>query len=56
MILCPKCKELASYNSYFARYFCNHCGWASESDRVHQVKIQEVSETREDKKPSLILK
>lgn len=55
MILCPNCKALASYNSYFSRYLCSSCGWASESNRVLQDNSKETNSTNKDDK-TLVLK
>ena len=27
MILCPKCNNIANYNSYFNTFICEYCDW-----------------------------
>ena len=27
MILCPKCGNIADYNSYFSAFICEFCDW-----------------------------
>jgi len=27
MILCPKCNNIADYNSYFNAFICKYCNW-----------------------------
>ena len=31
MILCPKCRELISFSTYFGGYLCMNCGWKNDS-------------------------
>ena len=31
MDLCPKCKSLVYFNSYFGAYECDICGWKDDS-------------------------
>lgn len=27
MKVCPKCRKVLAYNSYFGAYICTDCGW-----------------------------
>lgn len=29
--VCPKCKKLVYFNSYFGAYICEYCGWEDDS-------------------------
>lgn len=48
MILCPNCKNIAYWNSYFQRYRCSHCNWEGEyqiHDKCDIEMEREVNET-----------
>ena len=34
MIICPKCGEVLTYNSYFGGYLCNNCSWENVSYNI----------------------
>jgi hypothetical protein len=36
IILCPKCKELANWNSHFQCYICEKCGRMIEKHLVRK--------------------
>lgn len=31
VIVCPECKKLVYFNSYFGAYICDNCGWEDAS-------------------------
>lgn len=31
VVICPKCKNLAYFNSYFGAYICENCNWEDDS-------------------------
>ena len=31
IIPCPNCEHLASFNSHFGAFICNHCHWTDDS-------------------------
>lgn len=31
VIICPKCKNLVYFNSYFGAYICENCDWENAS-------------------------
>lgn len=31
VIVCPECKKLVYFNSYFGAYICDNCGWEDDS-------------------------
>ena len=38
LMMCPLCKGLASWNTYFNTYKCSHCDWQSK-DQYMKAKI-----------------
>lgn len=37
--VCPECKEIASYNSYFGGYICSNCGWYKPTDESEKKTV-----------------
>lgn len=31
VVVCPKCKNLVYFNSYFGAYICENCNWEDDS-------------------------
>lgn len=31
VMVCPDCKKLVYFNSYFGAYICENCGWEDDS-------------------------
>jgi anaerobic ribonucleoside-triphosphate reductase len=31
MKVCPKCRKVVDFNSYFGAYICDECGWEDNS-------------------------
>lgn len=31
VMVCPECKKLVYFNSYFGAYICENCGWEDDS-------------------------
>ncbi len=40
MIICPKCGNVLTYNSYFGGYLCSNCNW--ENTRYYVVKCKQT--------------
>lgn len=41
MKICPKCRSVASYNSYFGAYLCDKCGWRENTtDKIDLISRQ----------------
>ena len=44
-MICPKCGNLISYNSYFGAYYCSMCGeYFQEIKKINADKIRSMSD------------
>ena len=44
-MICPKCGNLISYNSYFGAYYCSVCGeYFQEIKKTNAQKIRDMSD------------
>ena len=44
-MICPRCGNLISYNSYFGAYYCSMCGeYFSESKKTNADKIRAMTD------------
>lgn len=50
--LCPKCKSLSYFNSYFKKWMCNTCEftWVEVDTRAEVIKLIEFERNRQDSK------
>lgn len=46
-IICPKCSNIVSFNTYFGAYMCKNCNWKDDSYNKNRVKI--IKPIRESK-------
>lgn len=46
VIVCPECKKLVYFNSYFGAYICDNCGWEDNSYAKKRDSYVIISETR----------
>lgn len=46
VIVCPECKKLVYFNSYFGAYICDSCGWEDDSYAKKRDSYVVISETR----------
>lgn len=47
MKLCPRCGELASFNSHFGAYICSNCTW--KDDSYDQVRVSKHNSNSQEK-------
>lgn len=42
VIICPECKKLVYFNSYFGAYICESCGWEDNSFAKKRISYAEM--------------